>query len=41
MDKASSLESDHGHVEGMDEVSDVDLVPLALRDNLHPKDVRR
>jgi C4-dicarboxylate transporter, DctQ subunit len=32
---------DHGHVEGMDEVSDADLVPLAMKDNLHPKDVRR
>ena len=32
---------DHGHVEGMDEVSDLDLVPLAMKDNLHPKDVRR
>jgi C4-dicarboxylate transporter, DctQ subunit len=32
---------DHGHVEGMDEVSDLDLVPLAMKDNLHPKDVRK
>jgi len=32
---------DHGHVEGMDEVSELDLVPLAMKDNLHPKDVRR
>ena len=32
---------DHGHVEGMDEVSDVDIVPYAMKDNLHPKDVRR
>jgi len=30
---------DHGHVEGMEEVSDVDLVPLAMKDNLHPRDV--
>jgi C4-dicarboxylate transporter DctQ subunit len=32
---------DHGHVEGMDEVSDADLVPLAMKDNLHPRDVRK
>ena len=30
---------DHGHVEGLDEVKDEDIVPLNLRDNLHPKDV--
>jgi C4-dicarboxylate transporter, DctQ subunit len=32
---------DHGHVEGMDEVSDADLLPLAMKDNLHPRDVRK
>jgi len=32
---------DHGHVEGVEQVSDVDLVPLAVKDNLHPKDVRK
>jgi C4-dicarboxylate transporter DctQ subunit len=32
---------DHGHVEGMEEVSDADLVPLAMKDNLHPRDVRK
>jgi len=32
---------DHGHVEGMDEVSELDIVPLAMKDNLHPRDVRR
>ena len=32
---------DHGHVEGMEEVSDVDLVPLAMKDDLHPRDVRK
>ena len=32
---------DHGHVEGMTEVSDVDLVPLAMKNDLHPKDVRK
>jgi C4-dicarboxylate transporter DctQ subunit len=32
---------DHGHVEGMDQVRDVDLVPLAMKDDLHPKDVKR
>ena len=32
---------DHGHVEGMEEVRDEDLVPLAMKDNLHPKDVKQ
>ncbi|HYL25971.1 MAG TPA: TRAP transporter small permease [Burkholderiales bacterium] len=32
---------DHGHVEGMEQVGDVDLVPYAMKDDLHPKDVRR
>ena len=32
---------DHGHVEGMEQVSELDLVPLAMKDNLHPKDVKR
>ena len=32
---------DHGHVEGMEEVSDADLVPLAMKDNLHPRDVQK
>lgn len=32
---------DHGHVEGVTEVSDVDLVPLAMKNDLHPKDVRK
>jgi C4-dicarboxylate transporter, DctQ subunit len=30
---------EHGHVEGIEEVSDLDIVPLALKDNLHPRDV--
>jgi C4-dicarboxylate transporter DctQ subunit len=32
---------DHGHVEGVEALKDEDLVPLAMKDNLHPKDVRR
>ena len=32
---------DHGHVEGMEALKDEDLVPLAMQDNLHPKDVLR
>jgi C4-dicarboxylate transporter, DctQ subunit len=32
---------DHGHVEGMDETSNLDLVPLAMKNDLHPKDVRK
>lgn len=27
---------DHGHVEGLEEIKDVDLVPYNLDDNLHP-----
>ncbi len=30
---------DHGHVEGIDEVKPEDIVPLAMKDNLHPRDV--
>ncbi len=30
---------DHGHVEGLDEVKPEDIVPLNLKDNLHPRDV--
>jgi C4-dicarboxylate transporter DctQ subunit len=29
---------DHGYVEGVEPVKDEDLVPLALRDNLHPRE---
>ncbi len=29
---------DHGHVEGMDSAKDEDLVPYALKDNLHPRE---
>jgi C4-dicarboxylate transporter DctQ subunit len=32
---------DHGHVEGVEQVSDADLVPLAMKNDLHPKDVRK
>ena len=32
---------DHGHVEGVAEVRDEDLIPLAMKDNLHPRDVKR
>lgn len=30
---------DHGHVEGVEEIKDEDLVPYNLDDNLHPHDV--
>jgi C4-dicarboxylate transporter DctQ subunit len=29
---------DHGYVEGIEPVRDEDIVPLALRDNLHPRE---
>jgi C4-dicarboxylate transporter DctQ subunit len=29
---------DHGHVEGVEAVKDEDLVPYALKDDLHPRD---
>ena len=29
---------DHGYVEGIEPVKDEDLVPLALKDNLHPRE---
>jgi len=32
---------EHGHVEGIEEVSDVDINPLGLRDNLHPRGVSK
>jgi len=32
---------DHGHVEGVETLSDADLVPYAMKDDLHPRDVRR
>jgi len=32
---------DHGHVEGVEELKDEDLLPYALDDNLHPKSVGR
>jgi len=28
---------DHGHVEGIEELKDEDIVPYALKDNLHPR----
>ncbi|HET7363545.1 MAG TPA: TRAP transporter small permease [Burkholderiales bacterium] len=31
---------DHGRVEGVAEVTDADLVPTAMKDDLHPRDVR-
>ena len=31
---------DHGHVEGVEAVKDEDLIPYALKDNLHPQDLR-
>ncbi len=30
---------DHGHVEGIEEIKDEDLMPYALDDNLHPHDI--
>jgi C4-dicarboxylate transporter DctQ subunit len=30
---------DHGHVEGLDEIKDEDIIPLNLDDNLHPHGV--
>jgi len=30
---------DHGYVEGVEPVKDEDIVPYALKDNLHPRDV--
>ncbi len=30
---------DHGHVEGIEEIKDEDIVPYALKDNLHPRGV--
>jgi C4-dicarboxylate transporter DctQ subunit len=29
---------DHGYVEGIEKVTDEDIVPLALKDNLHPRE---
>lgn len=31
---------DHGHVEGIDQVKTEDIIPYALKDNLHPQDVK-
>ena len=31
---------DHGHVEGLDTVTPIDINPYGLRDNLHPADVK-
>jgi C4-dicarboxylate transporter DctQ subunit len=32
---------DHGHVEGIEDVKPEDVIPLAMKDDLHPKDVAR
>jgi C4-dicarboxylate transporter DctQ subunit len=32
---------DHGHVEGLETVTPIDINPYGLRDNLHPADVKR
>jgi C4-dicarboxylate transporter DctQ subunit len=32
---------DHGHVEGLEDVTEINLMPYALKDNLHPADVGR
>src|ERR1700704_2264155 len=31
---------DHGHVEGIEDAGAIDIVPYALKDNLHPADAR-
>jgi C4-dicarboxylate transporter DctQ subunit len=31
---------DHGHVEGLETVTPIDINPYGLRDNLHPADVK-
>jgi len=31
---------DHGYVEGIDEVSPIDIIPYAMKDNLHPADAK-
>ena len=31
---------DHGYVEGIEDVKDEDIVPYALKDNLHPQDTK-
>ena len=32
---------DHGYVEGVEAVKDEDIIPYALKDNLHPRDVEK
>ena len=32
---------DHGHVEGIEEVTAIDIIPYVLKDNLHPADAKR
>jgi len=32
---------DHGHVEGLEDVTEINLMPYALKDNLHPADAGR
>ena len=32
---------DHGHVEGLETVTPIDINPYGMRDNLHPADVKR
>ena len=32
---------EHGHVEGLDEVKDADIMPFGPKDNLHPHDVNK
>ncbi len=32
---------DHGHVEGIEDLKNEDIIPYALKDNLHPRDVSK
>jgi C4-dicarboxylate transporter DctQ subunit len=32
---------DHGYVEGVEELKDEDIIPYAMKDNLHPRDVEQ
>jgi C4-dicarboxylate transporter, DctQ subunit len=32
---------DHGHVEGIEDVAPINILPYALKDNLHPADAKR
>ena len=32
---------DHGHVEGLEEIKDEDIIPVAVVEDLHPRDVKK